>query len=339
MHVLVTEEFARHHADAVRRIVPAPCELVITDPLTDEFPAHLDRVEVAFLSLDLMGGKDAGGAHPRLRAFSRVADRTSALRWIHTQAAGADREVLQNAMRRGAVVTTSSGASAQAVAHTAIAGMLALAKNVPHWVNSQTKKIWATPPRDQWPDDIDGSRALVVGTGPIGQAIARIAGAMGMHVSGVRRSAQPLPDFEHMFDFSQIAEALPETDWLFLACPLTAQTRGLVNAPFLARLPSHARIVNVARGEVVADADLRSALIGGRVAGYYSDVFAGEPLGATSDWWETPHTLMSPHLAAASTGYGPRTVQAFLENLSRYVAGEPLRNVVTPPEPPGSPGA
>lgn len=331
MFVLVTEEFARHYADAVRKIVPAPCELVIADSLTDVFPAHLERVEVAFLSLDLMGGEDAGGVHPRLRAFSRVVDKTPALRWIHTQAAGADREVLQNAMQRGALVTTSSGASAQAVAHTAIAGMLALAKNLPHWIDSQTKRAWATPPRDQWPADIDGSRALIVGTGPIGQSIARIVGAMGVQASGVRRSHQPLPDFQRMLDFSQIVEALPETDWLFLACPLTAQTRGLVDASFLAHLSSQTRIVNVARGEVVVDSDLRKALIGGSLAGYYSDVFAGEPLTASSEWWDTPNTLMSPHLAAASTGYGPRTVLAFLENLSRYVQGSPLRNLVTPP--------
>lgn len=330
MHLLVTEEFARHYESAVRKIVPAPCELVVMDPSSDEVPAGLEGVEVAFLSLDLMGGRDAGGANPGLRAFSHVVEKTPALRWIHTQAAGVDRDVLQNAMRRGVTVTTSSGASSQAVAHTAIAGMLALARGVPHWVRSQERKIWTPLAREQWPRDIDGSHALVLGTGPIGQAIAAIAKAMRMRTTGVRRHLQPLPGFDCMIDFSQIAGALPGTDWLFLACPLTPQTRGLIDVPFVSRLPAHACIVNVARGEVVVDGAVRTALREGRLAGYYSDVFSGEPLDASSDWWETPSTLMSPHLAAASRGYGPRTVEKFLDNLVRYVAGTPMRNVVAP---------
>ena len=122
-------------------------------------------------------------------------------------------------------------------------------------------------------------------------------------------------------------------DWLFLACPLTPRTRGLVDADALARLPAHAHIVNVARGEVVVDEPLQAALREGRLAGYYSDVFAGEPLGPGSAWWDTPRTLMSPHLAAASQGYGPRTVAAFLDNLGRHA---PLRNTVTPPSAPSA---
>jgi len=331
MRILVTEEFARHHAQDVLGIVQGPCELVVLDATTDTLPAGLDQVEVAFLSLDLMGGKDEEGAHPRLRRFSRAADETPSLRWIHTQAAGTDRPVLQNAMRRGATVTTSSGASAQAVAHTAIAGMLAMARGVPHWVRSQAQKVWATPPRPQWPRDINGSRALVIGTGPIGQSIARIAGAMDMQVTGVRRSTELLPGFDKMLTFEQVGKALAETDWVFLACPLKDETRGLVDASFLEKLPAHAHIVNVARGEVVSTEAVRKALIEGRLAGYYSDVFEGEPLGADSDWWETPNTLMSPHLAAASTGYGPNTVKFFLDNLNRFVNKQALRNVVEPP--------
>ncbi|MBH1963333.1 MAG: D-2-hydroxyacid dehydrogenase [Comamonadaceae bacterium] len=328
MHVLVTAEFAKHHADDVRKIVKAPCHLVVFDAVADITPADLDLVEVAFLSLDLMGGQDEGGGHPRLRAFSRVANMTPALRWIHTQAAGSDREVLQNAMKRGAIVSTSSGASSQAVAHTAIAGMLALARNVPHWVRSQQQKVWSTQHRNHWPRDVDGTQALIVGTGPIGQAIGRITTAMGMKVAGVRRTAAPLPEFHEMFDFSQIGKILPRTDWLFLACPLTAQTHSLVDAAFLERLSTGAHIVNVARGEVIVEDAVRTALKNDKLAGYYSDVFIGEPVPANSEWWETPRVLMSPHLGASSIGYGPRTVEIFLDNLSRYVAGTALRNVV-----------
>lgn len=330
MHILVSADFARQHEKAVREVVGADCKLVVADPVSGTPPSGLEEVEAAFLSLDLMGGRDETGAHPRLRFFSQVADQTPNLRWIHTQAAGADREVLQNAMRRGAVVTTSSGASSQAVAHTAIAGMLALARGVPRWVRAQEQKVWSTPTRDQWPRDINGSKALIIGTGPIGQAIARIAKAMDMDVTGVRRKAELLAGFDAMLTFPQMHEVLPQIDWVFLACPLTRETRGFVDAAFIEKLPEHARIVNVARGEVVSSKVVREALIDGRLAGYYSDVFEGEPLGSESEWWDTPRTLMSAHLAAASTGYGPRTVEYFLDNLRRYVSKQPLRNVVAP---------
>lgn len=328
-YLLVTEEIAHRYADAIHDTLAAPCELVVIEASTDTLPAKLDQAELAFLSLDLMGGKDAEGPNPRLRAFSRAIEKAPALRWIHTQAAGADRPVLQNALARGVLVTTSSGASAQAVAHTAIAGMLALARRVPSWLEAQARKTWATPARDQWPRDIDGSRALVIGTGPIGQAIGRIGTAMGMRATGVRRSAQPMAEFAEVIEFGAIQAALPHADWVFLACPLTPVTRGLVDADFLQRLPQHAGVINVARGEVIVDDAMQTALGNGRLAGYYSDVFAGEPLGADSPWWEMPRTLMSPHLAAASQGYGRRTVEHFLDNLGRYAKGQALRNIVT----------
>src|SRR5690606_34385100 len=115
---------------------------------------------------------------------------------------------------------------------------------------------------------------------------------------------------------------------LFLACPLTENTRGLVNEAFLTRLAPHAHIVNVARGEVVVDKAVQAALHTGRLGGYYSDVFSHEPLDPDSAWWDTPRTLISPHLAAKSAGYAARAAKAFLDNLKRYARGEPLRNVV-----------
>lgn len=330
-YLLITDDIARQYADAIRNTLGAPCELVVVEASTDALPDNLDRAELAFLSLDLMGGKDAEGPNPRLRAYSRAVEQAGALRWIHTQAAGADRPVLQNALARGVTVTTSSGASAQAVAHTAIAGMLALARNVPGWLDAQAKKVWAPPARAQWPRDIDGSRALVIGTGPIGQAIGRICGAMGVHVTGVRRNVQPMAEFADVIDFAGIPSVLPQVDWLFLACPLTPLTRGLVDAEFLRHLPPHAGVVNIARGEVIVDDAMQTALRNERLLGYYSDVFAGEPLAADSPWWEMPRTIMSPHLAAASQDYGHRTVESFLDNLGRYVQGQPLRNIVNPP--------
>ena len=336
MHILLTREFAREDGQRALSIAPANSQLIYLDPTQEALPAELGEADIAYLSLDLMGGQDAAGAHPRLRVFSRAIEHAPRLRWLHTQAAGADRPVLQNALRRGVTITTSSGVTSETVAHTAIAGMLALARGVPDWVSAQSRKTWRTPPRAQWPRDINGGKALVVGTGPIGQAIARILRAMAMHVTGVRRSRDLLPGFDRMLDFDQSGSALPGVDWIFLACPLTERTFGLVDRDFLAKLAPHACLINVARGEVVVDDAVQSALRSGSLGGYYSDVFKDEPLAATSGWWDTPRTLISPHLAALSRGYGARAANAFFENLERYVQGEPLRNVVAAPPAPGS---
>lgn len=336
MHILVTQEFAREYGQHVLSIAPSGSQLVCLDPTRDEPPAKLEKADIAFLSLDLMGGQDTVGAHPRLRTFSRAIEQVPRLRWLHTQAAGADRPVLQDALRRGVIVTTSSGVTSETVAHTAIAGMLALARGVPDWVSAQSRKAWSTPARAHWPRDINGSKALIIGTGPIGQAIARILKAMAVHVSGVRRSQDLLPGFDRMLSFDQGGSALPDVDWIFLACPLNDRTRGLVDREFLARLAPHACLINVARGEVVIDGTVQSALHAGSLGGYYSDVFKDEPLAAASEWWETPRTLISSHLAALSQGYGARAANAFFENLERYVQGEPLRNVVAAPIASGS---
>ncbi len=187
---------------------------------------------------------------------------------------------------------------------------------------------WATQRDAQAPRDLDGNHALVVGTGPIGQAIARSCRALGLRVTGVRRSRDAAdPAFDTMRQFEDLPAALADVDWVFLACPLTPRTRGLVDAAFLRGLPADARLVNVARGD---EAALHAALREGRLGGCYSDVFVEEPLPADSPWWDLPRTLVSAHSAGASTGFPERTVQAFLHNLARHRRGQPLQNMATP---------
>ncbi len=328
--LLVTEAIARQYGTVLREAAGPDTTLLV---LGDGPPPAEDlaRVELAFLSTDLMGSNNKTHPNARLRAFGEAIAAAPALRWIHTCSSGADRDILQQALRRGVVVTTSSGANAMAVAHTAIAGMLALARGVPHWVQTQSARQWATQRDAQAPSDIDGNHALVVGTGPIGQAIARSCRALGLRVTGVRRDRDATDGaFDAMRQFEDLPAALADVDWVFLACPLTPRTRGLVDAGFLQALPTDARLVNVARGEVVDEAALHAALREGRLGGCYSDVFVEEPLPADSPWWDLPRTLVSAHSAGASTGFSERTVQAFRHNLVRLRQGLPLQNVAIP---------
>ncbi|HEY1226726.1 MAG TPA: NAD(P)-dependent oxidoreductase, partial [Ramlibacter sp.] len=114
---------------------------------------------------------------------------------------------------------------------------------------------------------------------------------------------------------------------LVLACPLTPETRGLVDASALALLPAHAGLVNVARGEVVDEGALVEALRQQRLGGAYLDVFATEPLATDSPLWDLPNAIVTPHSAGFSDGNEDRVARMFLDNLARWVAGQPLLNV------------
>jgi phosphoglycerate dehydrogenase-like enzyme len=113
-----------------------------------------------------------------------------------------------------------------------------------------------------------------------------------------------------------------------LAAPLTATTRGMLDAPTLAALRPTARVINVGRGALVVEPDLIDALREGRIGGAALDVFAREPLPADSPLWTLPGVIVSPHMSGDLVGWRQALVEVFRDNLARYRAGEPLRNVV-----------
>jgi len=229
---------------------------------------------------------------------------------------------------RGVIVTTSSGANAKPVAHSAIGGLLALARGLPRFLRQQTENQWQPLPRSALPRDLDGTTATIIGMGPIGQEIARLCQALGMHTVGVRRSSLATPHCDETLATSQLSAALPRTDWLIVACPLTDETRHLINRERLAQLPSHACVINISRGAVIAEADLVTALHNGTIAGAYCDVFEVEPLPAESPLWQMPNMIITPHSAGVSLGFGRNAANYFFDNLTRWRQGDALINVV-----------
>jgi phosphoglycerate dehydrogenase-like enzyme len=331
--ILLSRPLLDAHGERIRALcVPlGPLRLVALAPGGALDPADIADVEIAFLSTDVMGASSNPDHNPALAAFLAAVAGAPRLRWLHLCSAGADRPVFRELMARGVEVTTSSGANAVEVAHTALAAALAFAREVPVWIEAKAARAWS-PRRDELaPRDFRGSRATVVGMGPIGREIARLCGAFGLHVTGVRRTAQPLPECSRVVPTAMLAAVLQETDWLFLACPLTPQTRGLIDAAMLARLPAHARLLNVSRGAVVAEPALVDALVSGRLAGAYADVFATEPLPAQSPLWDAPNFMLSAHSAGSSQGFPARTVEMFMDNLARRASGQALLNPAIQP--------
>ncbi|MBM3140666.1 MAG: D-2-hydroxyacid dehydrogenase [Chloroflexi bacterium] len=316
--------FARH-GDAISAIEQATGATFERIPVPDEDqldPAAVERIEIAFFANDLIN------AGPVTRRFFGAVRRAPNLRWIHAAHAGTDAPVYQELLAKGVRVTTSSGDAAVPIAQTAIGALLMLARGYPRWLDAQRRHAWE-PHRGRLPRDLEGQVMIVIGVGAIGNEVARLARALGMHVIGVRRSPQrPEDHVDEMHPPAALSALYPRADWVAIACPLTPETRGLIDAAAIAALPEGARVLNVARGEVVDEAALTAALAEGRLAGAYLDVFHEEPLPADSPLWDLPNVIVTPHNSSTSAGYGERTVRRYLRNLEHWVRGEPLEQEV-----------
>lgn len=283
--------------------------------------ADCARLDIAFFSGDVFPDYS--------RQFFSAVRKAPGLNWLHVFNAGVDHPIYAEMLARGVRLTTSSGSTAEPIAQTAIAGLLALARNFPRWLDNQRRHVWNPMQGPDVPRDLRGQTALVLGLGSIGGEIARLARALGLHVIGVRRGARKPGDaVDELHPPQRLSELLPRADWLVIACPLTAETRGMIDSERLALLPHGARVINIARGELVDEGALIAGLRTGHLGGAYLDVFKQEPLPADSPLWDMPNVFVTPHNSAAASGNEARVRAIFLDNLERWARGAPLVNEV-----------
>jgi phosphoglycerate dehydrogenase-like enzyme len=255
------------------------------------------------------------------------------LRWVHATSAGAGEQVRKadlpvEALER-VTVTTSSGVHAVPLAEFAILGLLAVAKELPRFVEDQRARAWPEIRRPL--RELDGQTLFLVGLGDIGRETARLGKALGMRTVGFRRTEGPPPDHvDEVHGPRRLAELAGRADAMVVSLPLTDQTAGLIDRATIEALPPGCIFVNVGRGGVVDEPALVDALRERRMAGAVLDVFATEPLPDSSPLWTLPNVLVTPHAAALSARENERIVELFCDNLRRYLDGRPLRNVVEP---------
>ncbi|MET0508728.1 MAG: D-2-hydroxyacid dehydrogenase [Burkholderiaceae bacterium] len=293
-------------------------------PVTFVAPAPGADAEIALVSREITGLSTKHHVLPDTQRFYDALLGAPSLRWVHVHSAGADRPVYVELVRRGLALTTSSGSNAAVVAQTALAGMLALARHFPQLIAAQREHAWRPQMGADSPRDLQSQTALVVGWGPIGQTIGAVLLILGLRLLVARSSAVVAAGAERTVTFEDVSAVLPQVDWLILACPLTDRTRHLVDAAALARLPAGARLVNVARGDVVDEPALIAALQARQLAGAYLDVYAHEPLAADSPIWDLPNVIATPHSAGFSDGNAERVAAMFLANLEAWCRGRPL---------------
>ena len=251
------------------------------------------------------------------------------LRWMQQWGAGADWLLrVPEATEMDFVLTSASGVHAIPISEQILAYLLAFARGLHRAIGAQVRHEWHRETKGTL-FELSGQTLLLIGVGAIGGRTAEVASALEMRVLGVRRDPSlDTPGVEVMYSPEQLLDILPEADFVAITAPLTHETRGLIGERELRAMKPTAYLVNIGRGGTIQEDVLIRALEEGWIAGAGLDVFATEPLPKDSPLWEMENVIITGHYAGMTPRYDERALAIFLDNLQRYRAGQPLRNVV-----------
>jgi phosphoglycerate dehydrogenase-like enzyme len=248
-------------------------------------------------------------------------------RWVHSRWAGIEGLLFPALVESEAVLTNGRGSFADSLGEFVIAAVLFFAKDLRRMRRSQAQGRW--DPFD--PEWVRGKTLGIIGYGEIGRAAAQRARAFGMKVIGVRRRPEQSAGdalVDEVLSFERRSELMARSDYVLVATPLTAETRGIVGEREIAAMKPSAVLMNVGRGPCIDEKALLSALTSGRIRGAALDVFDQEPLPAGHPFYGLDNLLLSPHCADHVPGWLEDAMALFLDNLDRFRRNAPLLNVV-----------
>lgn len=265
------------------------------------------------------------------------------LKWIQFHWAGVNHVAEEPLLQQTSVIaTTLSGANATQMGEYILMMMLALGHNLPDMIDHQRQKEW---PKDRWerfsPLELRESTVGIVGYGSIGRQTAKLLHPFGTKVFATKRDVKepvdagytvdgfgdPQGDYVHrLYPAQALRSMTQECDFLVITVPLTGETRNLIDSEVFGVMKPTSYLVDASRGGIVDHDALIEALQNKRIAGAALDVFPEEPLKESSPLWEFPNVIISPHIAGDTPYYDERAVDLFVENLNRYLEGEPLLN-------------
>lgn len=274
-------------------------------------------------------------------------ERAPRLRWIQLHYAGMERVITKPIVQQAndVEVTSASGIHSTHMAEFCLTMMLAFMYQLPRMMKQKAQAEWGDKPYDVFnPHGLRGLTVGIVGYGSIGRELARLAHNMGMTILASKRdllggmedtgyalegTGDPEGDLpERMYPPEAIASMASECDFLVLTVPLTEKSRHMVNEDVFNAMKPTAYLINVARGGVVDEDALISAIAAEEIAGAALDVFEEEPLPPSSPLWNLDNIIISPHISGNATNYHERTAELFITNLHRYVENRPLLNAL-----------
>ncbi len=255
----------------------------------------------------------------------RVLDAAPSLRWHHAPNAGVNHILTPKYLERDLILTNGAGVHGIPIAEFVITYLLAYSKRLPSLYKLQNEHNWQ---RGLPIQELFEKTLLIIGAGGIGQEIAVRAKAFGMRIFGSSRHPKPLPNFDKVVRANEWKQLLSESEFVVIAAPLTPETKGLIDLETLRLFRPDSYLINIARGAIVDESALTKALQEGWIAGAALDTVFTEPLPAESPLWTLPNVFITPHCSGNSPRVKERTLALFLDNLTRYRQGQPLRNVV-----------
>jgi len=261
------------------------------------------------------------------------------LRWLQVRSAGVNHLAADPPWRKGLLVTNAKGVYAIPIGEY-VTGMVLRIQQPAAWTTDQAAHVW--PAEEPLISLVRGRTAVIAGYGSIGREVARQLAALGMGIIAVKSRPDVRHDAsyrvlgtgdpdgsipERIVGMDQIVNVAREADILVVTMPLTETTRGIIDRAVIAALPATAWLINVSRGALVDEPALLEVLRTGRLAGAVLDVFGQEPLPPDSPWWDAPNVIVTPHASGVTLQFFDDLV---VENVRRYLAGEPLLNQVDP---------
>ncbi|HEX2646311.1 MAG TPA: D-2-hydroxyacid dehydrogenase [Candidatus Dormibacteraeota bacterium] len=326
-------------SDIVRVLNVFPLSAADRERLSAVSPRlHIEHAEMSAI-------KELADPELEVLVANRVPDlsRNPKLRWMQAGSAGVDHLIEAAPWKHGIVLTNARGVYAVPLAEYVMTAMLAASQKVDRRRVVQDGGRWPPSEVEFEATGLRGRTVVIVGYGTTGRELARLASAFGMRVLAVKARPDVLTDTsfriagtgdpdgkipERVVGLDQVAEVAREADYLALTLPLTERSRGVISREVLESLPSHAWVVNVARGAVVDEDALIDVLASGRIAGAWLDVFTKEPLPPESPLWNLSNVTLTPHLAGGNDGSWNVLTDLLIENFKRYLDHRPLLNVV-----------
>lgn len=309
--MVITHNIAESELAKIKKVIPE-WELVV-GRAEEVWKDHLQDAEI-------IAGWKKGMAEQSLAEGSK-------LRWLQSWSAGVDSMPLADIQAKNIVLTSANGVHAYPISETIFALMLGLTRKIHTYVKNQQAKTWH---HANMKLEIHQKTIGIIGVGAIGKETAKIAKAFGMNVLGVRYSGKPEENVDKMFTPSQLNTVLPQCDYVVVTLPLTKETRNMFGAEQFKQMKSSSYLINIGRGEIVAENELITALQDGDISGAGLDVFATEPLPENSPLWEMENVILTPHTAGSTEQYDKRVIENILiPNLLEYISGTtPTINLV-----------
>jgi phosphoglycerate dehydrogenase-like enzyme len=266
------------------------------------------------------------------------------LRWIQLNSAGIERALKQRIVQaEDIVVTSASGIHATQIANYCLMMILAFQYKLPAMLNFQRENTWAENQYEIFnPSDIHRQTLGIAGYGSIARELARLADALGMTVLATKRDVKNPAELEtdysegigdpegiipeRIYPGEALASMAKDCDYLVLTVPMTEKTRHMVNERVLEAMKETAMLINIARGAIVDEKALITALSQGKIGGAALDVFEEEPLPSSSPLWQMDNVIISPHVSGNTSNYHDKAADLFVANLQRYLGKKPLYN-------------